>query len=84
VTPGLLGSHLCNPFALVASPKLGLGQKYSLMMWQKYSLTNLNITPCHDDIQIFLNKIEYFVMLTQVPLSRLMLNNIIMGFMQNG
>jgi len=53
-------------------------------MWPKYSLTNLNITPYHDDIQIFFNKIEYFVMLTQVPPSRLMLNNTIMGFMQNG
>ncbi len=52
-------------------------------MWPKYSLINLNITPYHDDIQIFLNKFEYFVMLTQVPLFRLMLNNIAMGFMQN-
>ncbi len=52
-------------------------------MWQKYSLTNLNITPYHDYIQIFLNKFEYFVMLTQVPLSRLMVNNTTMGFMQN-
>jgi hypothetical protein len=52
-------------------------------MWPKYSPTNLNITPYHDDIRIFLNKFEYFVMLTQVPLSRLMLNNIAMGFMQN-
>jgi len=31
VTPGLpLGQHPCNPFALVASPKLGLRHCYSL------------------------------------------------------
>jgi hypothetical protein len=46
VTPGLsFGSHPCNPFALVASPKLGLRHLFSMpqrMLYRKSKYILMN------------------------------------------